>query len=133
MRRKKRKSNLLLISLFVVDRLTKAIALEKSFAIVNKGVSFGFIISREVFNLYFCLFLILSAVFLLLYSKNLNRFFLGLIIVGGISNLIDRVFYGGVVDFIKIPFLGFQNNLADFAIMAGIILLAVDLVKAPRL
>ena len=46
------------------------------------------------------------------------KFPLFLILVGGISNLIDRVIYSGVVDYIN--FFGLlKNNLADFLIFLG--------------
>lgn len=45
-----------------------------------------------------------------------------LVIAGGLSNLLDRLFWGGVVDFISIsPFPSF--NLADMMITIGVLLI----------
>ncbi|MEK9156393.1 MAG: signal peptidase II [Patescibacteria group bacterium] len=47
---------------------------------------------------------------------------LGLVFGGIASNLIDRVWRGGVIDYWQIPAL-FRFNLADIFILAGLILL----------
>ncbi len=55
---------------------------------------------------------------------------LTLIFAGTLSNLIDRVFLGHVIDYI--PFFGFKGltfNLADAANVSGVILLIVHLIK----
>jgi signal peptidase II len=49
-----------------------------------------------------------------------------LIAAGGISNLIDRFIYNGVIDFISLSFFGthlFVCNLADIYITLGAIML----------
>jgi signal peptidase II len=48
----------------------------------------------------------------------------GLVIAGAAGNLIDRLLYGAVTDFIRIRFFPFIFNVADVAITAGAILLA---------
>jgi signal peptidase II len=58
--------------------------------------------------------------------KILNTFALVLFLSGGISNIIDRFFFGGVIDYIKIwQFPIF--NLADAAICFGVILLLIPM------
>ncbi len=59
---------------------------------------------------------------------------LGVVCAGGIGNLIDRVLYGYVVDFIEPVFIDFAIfNIADCAVTLGavslIIYLVVDLFK----
>ncbi|MFH1226001.1 MAG: signal peptidase II [bacterium] len=47
-------------------------------------------------------------------------FWLGLVIVGALSNLIDRLIYGQVIDFIEVP--GWSVfNFADIFIIAGLL------------
>ncbi|MDZ7790585.1 MAG: signal peptidase II [Xanthomonadales bacterium] len=54
---------------------------------------------------------------------------LALVIGGAIGNLIDRIRFGYVVDFIDVHYAGWHwpaFNLADSAIVAGVILLLLD-------
>lgn len=37
------------------------------------------------------------------------------------SNLLDRLVYGGVRDWLTVPVLGLKNNLADWAIVGAIV------------
>lgn len=101
----------------------------------NTGAAFGmfkmlgntFFIVLSVFAIFFVLVLFLR--------KAYNRFGLSLIVGGAIGNLIDRISYGYVVDFIDV-FVGTFHwpafNVADSALTVGIaIILATHFVK-PR-
>ena len=60
---------------------------------------------------------------------------LGLIIGGALGNVIDRVRFGAVVDFLDFHALGYHwpaFNVADSAICVGAALLLVDGLLAPR-
>ena len=46
---------------------------------------------------------------------------------GGLSNIIDRIFRGGVLDFIKIPIIP-NFNIADMSICIGWVLIVVFLI-----
>ena len=48
-----------------------------------------------------------------------------ILIGGGIGNLIDRVFYGFVVDYLSVSFFSPVCNFADYCITVGTILLIV--------
>lgn len=50
---------------------------------------------------------------------------LGLISGGALGNLVDRVKYGSVTDFISLSFFSPVFNIADAAIVTGAVLLGV--------
>jgi signal peptidase II len=63
---------------------------------------------------------------------------LGLVGGGAIGNLIDRVIYGSVTDFVVVD-LGFWPlnpwpafNVADAALVVGVLLMVVDVFRAPK-
>ena len=58
-----------------------------------------------------------------------------LFVAGGMSNLIDRVAMGSVIDFMNVGIGSFRTgifNVADGAIMAGVALLIADHYRARR-
>src|SRR3990167_772818 len=120
------KQLILLISLLIViDQLIKwwVIKYHPSFVFENKGIVFGFIQNEAISYLLLAIgFLILI---LLILKTRLSfivyRLSLVLIITGAMSNLIDRIFRGYVVDYFI--FFGFNHfNLADVFIIVGVIL-----------
>ncbi len=59
----------------------------------------------------------------------------GGILGGALGNLVDRVAYGAVVDFVHLhagSFSWYVFNVADAAIVIGVVLLLVDGFLAPR-
>jgi signal peptidase II len=85
-----------------------------------------------------CVLAILALYALL--AKEMNRptlLALALILAGGLSNLYDRLAYGGyVIDFLNVGIGGLRTgifNIADMGIMAGAILILVGAVRgAPQ-
>ena len=65
--------------------------------------------------------MILAGIFIFLIKK-VNLALL-LVFSGGLSNFIDRISYGGVVDYIRVPLLPWAFNLADVFLVLGISLL----------
>lgn len=60
---------------------------------------------------------------------------LGLIIGGAVGNLIDRLLFGHVIDFIDVYYRGWHwpaFNLADSAIFSGVLLMLIDSFRAGR-
>ena len=58
------------------------------------------------------------------------------VIGGGMGNLIDRVMYGSVTDFMHIDFGLFQTgifNLADVSIMIGLVYILIDYFRKPSM
>jgi signal peptidase II len=103
----------------------------------NSGAVFGFL-SSTAFPGKPYIFALLSgvALFALAYyartipaEEKLPRFALSLVIGGAIGNLIDRIRFGYVVDFVKMYWdthVWPNYNVADSAISIGLVLLIVD-------
>ena len=100
----------------------------------NTGVSFGMfsewgIIGRYFFSIFSIVIgsiLILLAIFS---DTKVFRISLGLISSGALGNAIDRVYFGGVIDFIDFFIYNFHwpaFNFADIFITVGVILLLFD-------
>ncbi len=86
----------------------------------NSGISFSLLqISPFALGVAQCVLLLLVAHIM---HHHVSA---GLILGGGISNLIDRIMLGGVRDWITLPAFGIQNNLADWAIVFGLICFAI--------
>lgn len=52
----------------------------------------------------------------------------GLFFGGAVSNLLDRVWFGGVRDWLPLPLTGIHNNLADYAVVLSLLFVAYQLV-----
>lgn len=67
--------------------------------------------------------------------NSLEKIYLGLIIGGTLGNLVDRLLYGSVVDFIGLIFGDYYFpvfNIADICIVCGAILLIIDSLKGDK-
>ena len=138
----------ILLLTVVVDRVSKSLVLahlyEGDLALIpdvlhftyleNRGMAFGLLADhRWVFLSLSVVGIALMTLYLILYAKRpMSRIALPLIIGGGIGNMIDRVMWGFVVDFIN--FCAFPTlwswifNVADAAVCVGGFLFAIDLV-----
>jgi signal peptidase II len=95
--------------------------------IENPGMAFGIQIGGKLF---FTVFAVIASLVILIFLLRLpgnnfwTRFALASILGGAIGNLIDRIAFGRVVDFIEIgPWPIF--NFADIAVTVGMIILIV--------
>jgi len=92
-----------------------------SFGLENRGVSFG--LGQEWGRV--VSFLAYTAIILwYIYEKKWlkqDKLFLFLLALGGAGNLICRVVWGSVWDYISLPFLPFTFNLADVLICLGVV------------
>ena len=83
-------------------------------------------------HLFFTIFAIIASIVILIYLFRLspehvwNRFALASILGGAIGNLIDRLAYKEVIDFIDIRIIRWPIfNVADIAVTAGMIILII--------
>ena len=99
----------------------------------NTGAAFGLFVGRTpALSLVSVLFIFLTVIYLLKSPKQSFRLPLALVLGGAVGNLIDRLRYGFVIDFIDVKFWPIFN-LADSAITCGVLLmLARILARPPR-
>ena len=119
-----KKVYLIAILCILADQISKALA-RKFFSFEeNYGAAFG-ILQNKLSLLIFIGFLIIG--FLIYYSnlvEGLGIYGIGLLLGGATSNLIDRMLYGYIVDFIKI-WIWPAFNLADMFNVTGVILMII--------
>lgn len=126
MREKARK--VIFVGLVLLDQLSKILALKLGFGILNHRSLWGWLPSLLTNST----FLVLNTGFLILLFGFRRNLYVLLMLTGGAANLIDRIFRGGVVDFIRLPFIP-SFNLADMMICLGLTLFLVDFAKTKTL
>jgi len=123
----------LIIGIIIIDRILKMFLIDGCFnvfcirAVLNRGASFGILEGMTP------LLIVVSMIVLVLmghyYKRTSPKIKLALtfIAAGTLSNLIDRVMYGGVIDLFSI-FNSSSFNLADISnLVGGIMLLGIIL------
>ena len=138
------KKIIIILVTFFLDRISKfyLLGLEASgievdfyvfpflnlYLVWNTGIAFG-LVSLEANNYYhmltgFILIINLVLIYFLLKERGINAYLLALVIGGSLGNLVDRIYYFAVPDFIDIHignFHWFIFNIADIFITVGII------------
>ena len=100
--------------------------------VLNRGVSFGLLTGGETGRWLLTVFSVAVAGLLAFWATRADRRLLitaiGLIMGGALGNVIDRIRFGGVVDFLDFSGLYFPwvFNVADSAISIGVVLLILD-------
>ena len=113
------------LSLLVVDQSIK------NFFIRSPQLSEGVFINQKfawnlpIPNSVIIVLMIVVILFLIFLLIKKFQLYICIILAGALSNLIDRIIYGGVVDYIHTPFGG-VINLADIMISLGVILIILD-------
>ena len=100
----------------------------------NRGISFGFfddatvLVSSIIYLVISCIVTVLVVTAYYRWQERLSIVGESLIIVGSLSNMIDRLLYGAVIDFILIHYHGWELpvfNIADCCITVGVVLILV--------
>lgn len=144
--------------LIVIDQITKffidaKMTIHQSIEVIgglfnityvrNPGSAFGFLASSSAqFRSVFYLLVTLLAVGLILYyvakseeGDDLTPLSLSLILSGAIGNMIDRIRFGEVIDFLDV-YIGSQHwpafNVADSAISVGAVILIMAIYRQSR-
>jgi len=111
---------LFLLGLVFLDQISKyKIRHSGGFYICNHGIAWGIRIPEWIFYLFW---LIIIFFILKQFSKNKHLFILSLILAGAVSNFIDRLFFGCVIDFINLKFWP-VFNFADIYISVGAVII----------
>ena len=141
-----------IISIVIVDQLTKYLVRRNfqlfeskpifSFLsltyIQNTGIAFGMFQNEQYSNIFF-IFVSIGIIFgmyiwyekILYYGRNLAQTGVSLIYAGAIGNLIDRIIFGKVIDFIDLHFWP-VFNIADSSITIGGIILFLSFCRFSR-
>lgn len=95
----------------------------------NTGMAFGMFSDSKVFLILLCL-VILAVIGVVIYktkpSKILEKISYGMIIGGAIGNLVDRINYGFVIDFLDFRLIDYPIfNVADCFVVIGAVLLCI--------
>jgi len=121
---------LVILSLALIDQLTKAWALNQLTIVSNSGSGFGLGSQINWWLMVSSIILVGIGLFWFKQHWHFNlqeRWALILILAGGLSNNFDR-WQGGVVDFIDIKIWP-MFNFSDVFICLGILLLIINYVK----
>ena len=94
----------------------------------NEGVAFGMFAGMQWVFIVLTTVMLAAIIFYMFKKRPESRFFyiiVGMIIGGGVGNLIDRILNSYVVDYLSLTFFPPVCNFADYVIVVGVILLAV--------
>lgn len=117
--------NFLMLALFFFDRYLKKFFDVRDKIFTNPYIAFG--IQLDIIVIYILVGIILSLLIVWLVKLYIKRQLLeivgvSLMIFGAINNLIDRILYGHVIDYINFPYFSIFN-LADVMIVGGALVL----------
>jgi signal peptidase II len=105
----------------------------------NSGAVFGMMKGAGGYFTFFSIVAAAILVIVLFFSRRatlLVQVALGLILGGALGNLIDRLRYGNVVDFIDVGLSETIRwpcfNVADLAITVGVVILVINTLKKPE-
>ncbi len=131
---------LMLSMVFDPPRILEVTSFFNLVPVWNSGVSFGLFGDSDAFCWVLVVLALAIVVVLLVWlvraGNGMVVFALTLVVGGALSNVVDRVVYGAVIDFVDIHGFGFHwpaFNLADATIVLGTALLLYDgLFSTPR-
>lgn len=114
------------VTVLTSDQLSKWWATTAGLVVLNKGISFG--LFEHPLALWIVIMVgvgIVSVVALKNAAYRHHPVIWGAIAGGSLANLVDRIVFGGVRDWIPIPFTSLTNNLADWALVSALLIWTV--------
>lgn len=102
----------------------------------NRGAAFGILQNQRWIFIIITVLIICAFIWMMIRYEIKSKMLYAaslLIVAGGVGNLIDRIFLGYVVDFIKVSFFPPVFNFADCCVTIGCALLIISViaVKTP--
>ncbi|UOM36940.1 signal peptidase II [Acuticoccus sp. I52.16.1] len=137
----------LALAVLIADQATKLLVLGVDFAagpirvapfaditlVMNRGISYGLFQQDGMGRWLLVAFTIVASLALALWlwraRRTVTRIAIALILGGAVGNLIDRVVYGAVVDFVHLhwgDWSWYIFNIADAAIVVGVAVLILE-------
>lgn len=98
----------------------------------NTGAAWSILSGKQLFLIIFSIIIILMLIIYLFKKKEYSNFEIigySLLLSGAIGNLVDRVVYGYVIDYLNFYIFNYNFpifNIADCCIVIGIMLLFID-------
>jgi lipoprotein signal peptidase len=123
---KKYRSHFMIVFILILLQIIEwAVFRNFSFSLNAKAI-FGSVSVPRILILSTCL-----VFFVLFLTVKKYQFGFGLLLVGSLSNLLDRIFYGGVLDYLKVPYIP-TFNFADITITIGAFLIILVIIFGDR-
>lgn len=128
-------TKIVIAKLFVYGESLRVTSFFNLVLVYNKGAAFSFLASESGWQRYFFTAIGIGSVGFILYllkkhaGQRLFCWSLALILGGAIGNLIDRVLYGHVIDFLDFHIGGWHwpaFNVADSTICIGAVMFILD-------
>lgn len=115
------------------DEIATIIPFLKIVKVENHGVAFGLFKNHNFIVIFLTLVLISFLSFIIL-KKKIKRdasytLAFSFMLAGAIGNLIDRIFYGFVIDYLKLTFFPPVCNLSDYMICFSAMILIFNYIK----
>ena len=139
---------LVLIDFFVKFFIKTNLELLKSIVVIsnffnityvrNIGAAFSILEGSRIFLILVASITLILVYFFLIRNKNLTRFDIisySMLLAGIIGNLIDRIIYGYVIDYLDFKILNYNFpvfNLADTFIVISVILILIKEIKGKK-
>ena len=131
-------SKILIFNLIPYNKFIKVASFLDIVHIHNFGISFGFFSELQLPWVFIIIGTFITFIIFIMYmqsNKYLEKIGFIIIISGAISNIIDRIINGFVIDFLYFHYKNFYwpaFNFADIYITFGVILIIIQIIKDLR-
>lgn len=126
-----------------VNTLSQSVPIYTFFSLTltfNRGISFGmFNGQQQLLLIAVAVVIIIGLILMLIFMQSKNIIIISaiaMIVAGSIGNIIDRIIFGAVVDFLDFHYLGYYFpvfNVADSAICLGAAIMVYGEYKLPNI